>query len=84
MTYPTLCTGEVRHCGLCRHPTVTVMTEDGPERRLYTCPKCEAVEVITKGGGKAWWYHGCVRPDGLRRDGDGNLVTGAKFGWWLR
>lgn len=79
--YPTLCTGRPRQCGLCK--ALLVMTEDGPKQRLYTCNSCEAVEVVTKGG-TSWWYHGCVRPDGTARDGDGRVTQGGNFGWWRR
>lgn len=78
MSCPVLNTREVRKCGLCQHPIT--MTEDSATRRLYACD-CGAVEVITKG--KSWWYHGCVRPDGKRRDGDGRISENGNYGWWL-
>ncbi len=70
-----------RHCLLCGGPVE--MMEDTGKRRLYECPECEAVEVITKGK-NSWWYHGCVRPDGIACNGDGNLRSNARFGWWMR
>jgi len=76
-----LASPQIRRCKFCSGPGV--MIEDGPRRRLYECPECFAVEVISKGDG-SWWYHGWQHPDGRAIDADGRHIRRDSYGWWDR
>lgn len=61
------------------------LMDDTPAQRLHECRSCFAVNVVSKGNGGAWWYHGWEHPDGRRVNADGKASqrpSHMRFGWW--
>lgn len=51
----------MRKCILCKGPNCHV-DRDTSAFRVYVCDDCCGMEIISKGDGKAWWYHGARQP----------------------
>lgn len=50
-----------RPCGCCGAGAV-FYDHDNDRARIMSCDDCGAIEVITKGNGSSWWYHGSRQP----------------------